>query len=67
MNNGVDMSNSINNNTHEEPEQKDYIFDIIVSANRMQAFLRVVFCEKDVKIDPKEVIDKIKEQGIVYV
>lgn len=66
MNNGVDMSNSINNNTQEEPEQKDYIFDIIVSANRMQAFLRVVFCEKDVKIDPKEVIDKIKEQGIVY-
>lgn len=67
MNNNADISDVIKtNNTQESSEQKDYIFNIIVSANKLQAFLRVIFCEKGVKIDSKEVIDEIKDQGIKY-
>ena len=54
-------------NTQEDLEQqKSYIFNIIVSANKLQAFLRVVFCEKGVKIDPNEVLSEINNQGIKY-
>jgi uncharacterized protein (DUF342 family) len=67
MFNDADKSNVIKtNSTQEDPEKKDYIFNINISANRMQAFLRVVFCEKGAKIDPNDVLDEIKEQGIKY-
>lgn len=67
MINNADISDVIKtNNTQENSEQKDYIFNIIVSANKLQAYLRVVFCEKGVKIDPQEVLNEIKNQGIKY-
>ncbi len=67
MINNADTSDVIKtNNTQGDSEERNYIFNIIVSANRLQAFLRVVFCEKGVKIDSKEVLNEIKEQGIKY-
>lgn len=53
-------------NTQENSEEKKYVFNIIVSANRLTAYLRVVFCEKGVKINPKDVFDNMKEQNIIY-
>lgn len=68
MFNNTDTNNAVktNNTQNETDQKKDYIFNILVSANRLQAFLRVIFYEKGAKIDPKDVLDEISNQGIKY-
>ena len=43
-----------------------YIIDIVVSANKLKAYLRVRFSEKDSLIDPQVIFDRLKEMDIVY-
>lgn len=63
INTGIDIKTE---NTQENSEEQKYIFNLIVSANKLKVYLRVVFCEKCENIKAEEVFDKLKEMGISF-
>lgn len=53
-------------NTQESMDDPKYIFDLIVSANKLKVYLRVKYCEKDTLIDPQDIFDRLNEMNIIF-
>ena len=52
--------------TQDDLDNHKYIFDLIVSANKLKVYLRVKFCEKDALIDPQDIFDRLKSMNITF-
>lgn len=53
-------------NTQESIDDPKYLFDLIVSANKLKVYLRVKYCEKGTLIDPQDIFDRLNEMNIIF-
>lgn len=66
MGNEKDLNDINNENDLENNEEPKYIIDIIPSANKLKAYLRVRSMKEDSDIEPKEIFNYLKNLDIVY-
>ncbi|QSX07180.1 DUF342 domain-containing protein [Sedimentibacter sp. zth1] len=53
-------------NVQKKGDEQKYILDIVVSVNKLKAYLRVRLLDKSVEINHEEILQKLKELDIVY-